>query len=439
MKRFFIIMAIAVAETITGSITSGNTLTLTSWTPGSYDLCLLAVASREDGSSLVSSVSGNGLIWTLVRSIRNDDEECRLRVYRAMGSAPTSGVITIGLSGNSAPVVAVAVRLTGCDTSGVNGSGAVETSTYDNGPSGSNNDMLKSITTISTNAWAVAFGTHRSETFTTPGGETTISINNSAGSSSATTSCSAWYETTTTPDTVQLGESNDLGGNTDWVIIVVSLKPSLIEVTEVVSPNYRQFLNRWRKLNFKTAGGDAIMSAWGICHPLTSEYRGNEIEGIQVRNTIRVVLNKSLRQQVVQGDYLCISPVHAFLITSIKPFQYETEVIAVVEQETPASDPNVIKTFDLASGTTETTIWQPVSGKKFRLMEVEARIEGAASCKLVFRDGVAGSVILYGSTSNIYTSGRLGAGVLSSMVDNPLTVERSVAVTLQGHVLGFEE
>ena len=438
MKRFFIIMALAVAETVTGSVTSGNTVTLTSWTPAAYDLILLGVATRDE-DSIVLSVVGNGLTWQLVRSVQNDDDECRLRVYRAMGSAPTTGSIVVTLSGNSLPVMCVATRITGADTSGVNGSGAVETSTYDNGPSGSSDDMLKSITTISENAWALAFGTHRSTTFTTPGGETTVSINNSVGTSSNTTTLSVWYEATTTTGTVQVGASADLSGNTDWIIIVVSIKPSLIEVTEVIDTNYRIHKNRKRKFLFKTAGGDDILSAWGWGHPLTSEYKGNEVTGVQIRNTIRIVLDKSLRQHIAEGDYVYLNPVSAWLITSYKPFERESEIIAVLEQNTPAAEPDITRPIDLVSGTTETVIWQPVSGKRFRLLEVEARIAGAPSCKLIFRDGLAGSVILVGSTANIYASKRLGSGLLSATIDNPLTVERSVAVTLQGHLLGFEE
>lgn len=432
-------MAISVSQTVTGSAASGNTVTLTSWSPSSWDLILLAVACRDDGSGLVTGVSGNGLIWSLVRSIANDDNESRLRIYRAQGSAPTTGSIVVTLSGNTSPVMCVATRFAGCDTSGLNGSAAVETSTYDNGPSGSNDDMLKSVTTISTNAWAVAFGTHRNTTFTPDAGETSISINNSVGSGSETVTVSEWYEAATSPATVQLGVANDLSASTDWVIIVVSLKPSLIEVSAVQAVNYRKHKDRLRKLIFKTAAGDVICTPFGWVHPLTSEYAGNEVQGIQVRDTLRIIVPRDLRGSVAKGDYCWLTPVDSYLVTSVKSFEHATEMVATIEQQVAAAEPDVVKVVDLSAATAETVVWQPVTGKRFRLIQVDLSVSGGAAVKLVFRDGLAGRIVLVGSTSTIYSSGNLGAGVLSSTVDNPLTLERDSAVTAQGHILGFEE
>jgi flavoprotein len=438
-REIFFAMAIAVSATVTGSVTTGNTVTLTSWTPAAYDLILLGVATRED-DSVVVSVTGNGLTWQLVKSLEQDDEESRLRIYRAMGSAPTTGSIVVTLSGNTLPVMCVATRLSGCDMAGVSGSGAVETYVYDDGPGGSSNgDMLKSVTTITTNAWALAFGTHRDQAFTTPGGEVTISINNTVGTGSNMVKLSVWYQTTTAPGPVTVGASNDLAGATDWAIIVVSIKPSLIETSEVISGNYRRFKDRKMRVQFKTAAGDSIMSAWGYCAALSSEYKGNEVEGIQVKDTIRGNFDKTLRQKIVKGDYMFINPVHGFQIMSIKEAERACEVVASLEQKVPAVTPDIIVPLDLSAATAEIEIWQPVNGKRFRLMEVEARIGGQPSCKLIFRDGLAGSIILIGSTTNVYSSGRLGAGKLSARLNNPLTVERTTSCTLQGHILGFEE
>lgn len=432
-------MALAIAQTITASVSSGDTINLTSWSPSAYDLILIGIAARETKNGLVDSIVGNGLSYTQVTNVTNDDNKHRLRVYRAMGASPTSGSITITLDSNSDPVQVVALRITGADTSGSSGSSAVEVVAKDDGPSGSNNDMKDTLTAISDNAFVIAFGSHRGETFTVPGGETSVSINNSVGSGSDETSLSVWYEAITTAGSTELGDDNDLGSSTDWAMITISIKPSLIEVSEVTGLAYRQFNNEFRKVNIKTANDDFIMSAFGKCHPLTSEYKGNEIEGTQIKNTIRVVIRHGTRQKVALGYLIYITPVHCYQIISIKPFGSNTEIIGVSELTTDAKEPDVIKTFDLASGTSETTIWQPTNGKKFRLMEVQANIVGAPSSKLIFRDNTAGTVILQGTTSGPYATGRLGNGILSTAIDQPLTVERSVAVQLTGHVLGFEE
>jgi len=431
-------MAISITQTVTGSVATGNTVSLTSWTPSAWDLILLVVATRDDTPN-ISSVAGNGLTWQLVRSVRNDDEECCLRLYRAQGASPSTGQVVVTFSGNSVPVMCVASRFAGCSTDGVNGSDAVEVVVYDDGPSSSSNDVLKAITTVSDNAWAVACATHRDSTLTVPGDETAISINNSVGTSSNVTTASIWYQETTTPGSVTLGESNDLNTSTDWVIIVASLKPSLIETTEILGKDYRRFTDRPRRVNFKTAGGDLICSAFGYAEILTSEYKGNEVQGFQVRDAIRVKLFHTLRNVVVRGDYVFISPVHSYLVISIKTFEDTTEVIATAEEVGPGAKPNRYVPVDLASGTAEIEIWQPVEGKRWRLLGVDFKMSGAASSKLIFRDGLAGNVKLVGVATEVYVSGELGQGILSSGINQSLTLERSVACALVGHVYGFEE
>ncbi len=434
-------MSIAVSQTLTGSVTTGNTITLSSWSPSANDLILVAIASRM--TSLNYLVSGNGLTFTLVKEVDNADGECQLKVFRAMGSAPSTGAIVVTTVGNTKPVVVVASRFSGCDTGGSGGSGAVEVIASDDGPSGSNDDMKVSLTTISTNAMAWAAGTHRNTTFTVPGGETSISANNSAGTSSDTTTCSTWYEATTAPLTTTLGADNDLSGANDWVIIALSLKPGVGSGSSTPVGGYKIFLDqRPRRLIFKNASGDYLTAAMGYAHPLDSNYQGSEVEGIDIRNTIRVLLGFDPRGRIVQGDYVWLNSVQRYLITSIKPFGSRTEIIAVVEISVRGAVPDVVKVIDLAAATAETIIWQPVNGKKFRLMEMELRIGSTTTaCKLTFRDGSAGSTVLVGfpaNNSDVYAP-KLGVGILSEVADNPLTVERSVSDTLAGYLLGFEE
>jgi hypothetical protein len=90
--------------------------------------------------------------------------------------------------------------------------------------------MLASVTTVTNNAWAMGFGTHRLEDFTVPSGETGLSINNVVGSGGAIVRSSVWYEAVPTAGSTQLGDTADLGGNTDWCMIAVSVKPSGLSV-----------------------------------------------------------------------------------------------------------------------------------------------------------------------------------------------------------------
>lgn len=216
---------IAVEETVTGTTASGTSITLPSWTPGSDELILVAVALRDE--TISPSVSGNSLTFVQVRDVDNVQGQNGVTVFRALGASPSTGSITVTLSGNSLPAVAVASRFSGVDTSGTNGSGAVEADVGDTGPDPNNDDMKTDITTLTDNAWAWGAGTHRGKTFSVPGGETGISINNSAGSGGDATSLSTWYQGPVDPAaTVTVGGDADLSGDEDWCMIAVSIKPS---------------------------------------------------------------------------------------------------------------------------------------------------------------------------------------------------------------------
>jgi hypothetical protein len=120
----------------------------------------------------------------------------------------------------------VATRFSGVDTSGTDGSGAVEASATDAGPAADDNDMLSSITTITNDAWAFAAGATRATvTFTVPGGETAISINNEVGSGGNVTGCHTWYQAQPSAQSTQLGDLNDLSTAREWCMILVSIKP----------------------------------------------------------------------------------------------------------------------------------------------------------------------------------------------------------------------
>jgi len=229
------------------SITTGNTLNLNSWSPGANELCLIAVAQRNESLSL--SIAGNGLTWVEIINLDNAQGQCGISVFRAMGASPSSGAPAITIGGtNTTPVIGVGIRLSGVDTSGTNGSGAVEVTASDAGPpSTDNNDMKVSITPLSSPTWAIGFGTHRLANFTTPGDQTAISINNKAGSGGDVTTLSVFYASLGDVSSFVLGGDDDLDSDRDWAIIGLIIKQAAAAIGQPIQLRGKQvpFLRSW--------------------------------------------------------------------------------------------------------------------------------------------------------------------------------------------------
>jgi hypothetical protein len=205
---------------ISATAASGSTVTLPSWSPDPGDLILVAVAQRDESKAI--SVSGNGLAWTEIANVDNVQGQGGISLWWARGPAPTTGSITVTVTGNTLPVSVVAQRF-----SGVAGSTPIEAAVTNRGPAADNASMLGSVTTATPGAWAVAAAWHRNQTFTVPAGETALLTNRIAGSSGNTTRASMWYEgPVSEPGSVQLGAAGDLSQIGDWAMIVVSLAPA---------------------------------------------------------------------------------------------------------------------------------------------------------------------------------------------------------------------
>lgn len=75
------------------------------------------------------TVSGNGLTWVQVATVTYADygsgDLLRLTRFRAMGASPSSGAVTITCSAAQGLIAYSIYEITGVDTSGTNGSGAV--------------------------------------------------------------------------------------------------------------------------------------------------------------------------------------------------------------------------------------------------------------------------------------------------------------------------
>jgi hypothetical protein len=218
-------MAIANSENVTGS-GSGSSISLTSWTPSANDLILVGVALLDETDS-VSSINGNGLTFSLVTSATSSNY--RMEVWKAQGASPSSGQITVNMTSGGSNVFAIATRFSGVDTITNVEDSASATGSNDN-------DMLVTgITASGSGSWIVGFGTHGNDVLTVPSGETAILINQSVGGGPNTCSNSEWYEEATGSGDYQIGDTNDLGGNTNWAAIGVALKPSTSRTGNVAS------------------------------------------------------------------------------------------------------------------------------------------------------------------------------------------------------------
>ena len=217
-------MAIALVESIVATVTTGN-ITLSSWTPGNNELLLLMVGQNATG--ITPSISGNGMTWDQVATVTDAQSTTKTTLYRAMGT-PSSGAITVTLTGNTATAAARAFRFSGVAT-GSNGATAVEASTTAQVGASDSNDLQVSVTTVTNDAWAAAFSTHRYRTslitLTLVDESNLGGINNNTGTGNNDIAISAFYQAVASAGSTQLGGANDLSANTEWSVVAISIKP----------------------------------------------------------------------------------------------------------------------------------------------------------------------------------------------------------------------
>ena len=104
-----------------------STYTTASVTPSSNALVLLAVHTRRSaaGTPATPTATGNGLTWVAVANMTNGTNR-KITILRALGASPSAGAITIDFAGDTQTQCSWSViEITGVDTSGTNGSGAV--------------------------------------------------------------------------------------------------------------------------------------------------------------------------------------------------------------------------------------------------------------------------------------------------------------------------
>jgi hypothetical protein len=215
-------MAIALTAITSAGVTTGNIVTA-SVDPAANELWCVFMITRNQ--TVTPSISGTGLTWTLHTSLQNTQNQFKAYLWRGLSTSdPAAGAITITLTGNTRTALATIWKATGVDTSGTNGEAAIEVLAVDAGPFVDNRNMKVTITTLTNNAVVVGMGAYRNRTFTTPAGETTLTINNTAGSGGETCSTAIWYEAVPVANNVTIGDNNDISSAHDWLVFAVSLK-----------------------------------------------------------------------------------------------------------------------------------------------------------------------------------------------------------------------
>lgn len=227
-------MGATVTAVTTAGITSGTSLTTASVSPAANELWCVFLAMRR--RNITPSIAQAGLSFTLHASQANttNDYKCFFWYALATGS-PASGAITISLPANSLPARVVVWKATDVSTGGVNGAGAIDNFVIAPGPVTDNANMKVQIETMTDDAVVVAMGSHRNRTFTTPGAETTVSINNSSGSGGDTTTASVWRKAVATKSVITIGADGDLSGLVRWMAFAVSLR-SATAIVAVEAP-----------------------------------------------------------------------------------------------------------------------------------------------------------------------------------------------------------
>lgn len=111
--------------TTTGNNADATSYATTSISPGPNSLILAWVYSIATTAPNTPTASGNGLTWVEVDSQLDSASLRRITLFRAMGT-PTPGAVTFDFSGQTQTGCAWSIaELTGVDTSGSNGSGAI--------------------------------------------------------------------------------------------------------------------------------------------------------------------------------------------------------------------------------------------------------------------------------------------------------------------------
>lgn len=212
-------MAITASNLTQGaSPTDSQTYDTSSVTPGSNRLMLVSVTIRNPVAANLGtiSLSGNGLTWVEIATITYSTIATpleRTSIFRSMGASPSSGAITITITGSGNTAAAWSVdEFNGVDTSGTNGSGAIVQSATDASDSSTADPPAPTLSALAdavNNAVYSAFGNVNGRSLT-PGGSYNELADQVSGACAIQTQ---WLlPGTTTPTVTGFSSGDDSGG-----------------------------------------------------------------------------------------------------------------------------------------------------------------------------------------------------------------------------------
>ena len=199
------------------SLTSGSSgvdaslFTTASITPTANRLVIVVVLSHRTPAGVAPTLSGNGLTYVQIATQTfSTGNAHRITMFRAMGSAPTAGAITIEFGEETQNACAWSVfEFDGVDTTGTNGSGAVV-------QSATNSISFDTVLTVTLAAFASAnngacsgFGFSTADTVTPDTGWTEIHEVSEAG---VFTNETQWRADNDTTASATGTNSQDIGG-----------------------------------------------------------------------------------------------------------------------------------------------------------------------------------------------------------------------------------
>ncbi len=145
----------------------GSTSTTASVSPTANTLILVTVWNRTGISTdpTQPTISGNGMTWHVLQSTVYDNTSAsrrRITMFYSMSASPSSGAISIDNGGQNQTATAWSVnQITGVDTSGTDGAGAIVQSAANQDRTGTATSLTVTLAAFSgaNNATFGAFGT----------------------------------------------------------------------------------------------------------------------------------------------------------------------------------------------------------------------------------------------------------------------------------------
>lgn len=214
-----------VVSTFLGS--DGNPYVSDSWSPGSNELLIAQISSR--GEEDITSVSGNGLTYDLVDELLTSQGFNRIFVFRALDSSPSAGGVTVTFDSEPNANHGIVITLqsfSGIDTSGTNGSGAIEATAEAEVGATDNADMEVTVSSSTADAWILGCSAVRTANYTLQGAEIEISLNDIAGSGGNIVRGSMFYDGPVSAGSHTLGGTGSLDSAREWAIEALVIKPA---------------------------------------------------------------------------------------------------------------------------------------------------------------------------------------------------------------------